>query len=125
MKMETLLQSAEDAESLPKIQSHHKVIVLCGSTRFKDEFINTNRTLTLGGKIVLSLAIFSKSEPNTKLNQRDIQTLMKVHEDKITLSDAILVINKNGYMGKGTIQEIDYAQKQGKPIYYLEPLSAK
>ena len=33
----------------------YKVITLCGSTRFKDEFIETQKRLTLEGNIVISV----------------------------------------------------------------------
>ncbi len=34
----------------------YKVITLCGSTRFKDEFIRVQKQLTLQGNIVISPA---------------------------------------------------------------------
>ena len=35
-----------------------------------------------------------------------------------------MVLNRGGYIGSSTRSEIDYAEKLGKPITYLEPLSA-
>ena len=35
-----------------------KVITLCGSTRFKDEFLETQKRLTLEGNIVISVGLF-------------------------------------------------------------------
>ena len=35
-----------------------KVITLCGSTRFKDEFMETQKRLTLEGNIVISVGLF-------------------------------------------------------------------
>lgn len=34
---------------------NYKVITLCGSTRFKDEFLQTQKDLTLQGNIVISV----------------------------------------------------------------------
>ena len=43
-----------------------------------------------------------------------------MHKQKIDTSDAILVINKNGYIGDSTKSEIEYAKAQNKEIIYLE-----
>lgn len=54
----------------------YPVITLCGSTRFKEQF----------------------------------------------MADAIYVINVDGYIGESTRSEIEYALRNGKRVYYLEPL---
>lgn len=96
-----------------------KVITLCGSTRFKDDFIKTQEKLALEGNIVLSVDIFSKAD-GISISDNDISTLDEMHNDKINMSDAIFVINKNGYIGKSTESEIEYAKSLGKEIMYLE-----
>ena len=96
-----------------------KVITLCGSTRFKDDFIKTQEKLALEGNIVLSVDIFSKAD-GISISDNDISTLDEMHKDKINMSDAIFVINKNGYIGKSTESEIEYAKSLGKEIMYLE-----
>jgi len=37
---------------------NYKVITLCGSTRFKDDFERINKALTLAGNIVISVGCF-------------------------------------------------------------------
>lgn len=50
----------------------YKVITLCGSTRFKDAFMETQKRLTLDGNIVISVGLFGHSgdeevwKPGTK-----------------------------------------------------------
>ena len=39
----------------------YKVITLCGSTRFKDAFMETQKCLTLEGNIVISVGLFGHS----------------------------------------------------------------
>ena len=39
----------------------YKVITLCGSSRFKDAFMQVQKRLTLEGNIVLSLGLFGHS----------------------------------------------------------------
>ena len=55
------------------MQGPYKVITLCGSTRFKDQFIEAQKRLTL-----------------------------------------------EGYIGRSTKSEIEYAKRTGKPVRYLE-----
>jgi hypothetical protein len=42
------------------------------------------------------------------------------HRKKIDLSDAIYVINVNGYIGDSTFNEIKYAKSKGKEVIYLK-----
>ena len=105
----------------------YKVITLCGSTRFKDEFMKAQKDLTLQGNIVISVGLFGHSGDNEVWENMDEGTLTKtkemlddIHKRKIDMSDEIFVINKNGYIGKSTKSEIEYAKAKGKYINYLE-----
>jgi hypothetical protein len=99
-----------------------QVITLCGSTRFKKEFEEVNKRLSLEGKVVLTVAFFGHAD-NLNLSTADKATLDKVHLRKIDLVQAIYVINVGGYIGESTKREIAYAKQQGKPIYYHEKLN--
>jgi len=44
-----------------KMIGKYKVITLCGSTRFKDEFMEAQKRLTLEGNIVISVGLFGHS----------------------------------------------------------------
>ena len=48
--------------------------------------------------------------------------LDELHLRKIDMSDELFIINKDGYIGDSTRNEIEYAEKQGKPVFYLEPI---
>ena len=95
-----------------------KIITLCGSSRFKDDILNTYKKLTLQDNIVLFDAIFNQNELN--LNDNEKQLIDKNHKQKILMSDEIFVINKNGYIGNSTKSEIEFAKKLNKPIKYME-----
>lgn len=43
-----------------------------------------------------------------------------MHKRKIDMADSIYVINVGGYIGSSTRSEIEYAQKNGKEVKYLE-----
>lgn len=108
----------------------YKVITLCGSTRFKDQFMQTQKELTLQGNIVISVGLFGHSENQEVWENMDEGTLMKtkemlddMHKRKIDMADEIFVINVNGYIGDSTKSEIEYAKTHGKKVQYLEELS--
>jgi len=43
-----------------------------------------------------------------------------MHKRKIDLAQSIYVINRDGYIGRSTRSEIEYAKAAGKEIYYME-----
>ena len=105
----------------------YRVITLCGSTRFKDEFIEAQKRLTLEGNIVISVGLFGHSGDNEVWENMDEGTLTKtkemlddMHKRKIDMADEIFVINVDGYIGSSTRSEIEYAKAMGKPVRYLE-----
>lgn len=98
----------------------YKIITLCGSTKFKDEFIKVQKDLTLKGNIVLAVGLFGHSGDNEVWVGNMKEMLDDMHKKRIDMSDAIFVINKNGYIGDSTKNEIEYAIKNNKEIFYLE-----
>lgn len=95
-----------------------KVITLCGSTKFKEQFEKVNTYLTLQGNIVISLGFFEQSE-GIELTQEQAELFEKIHYEKINMSDEIFVIDVNGYIGNSTKKEIEYAKQHGKSIRYF------
>ncbi|MDE7405559.1 MAG: hypothetical protein K2M89_01630 [Clostridiales bacterium] len=98
----------------------YPVITLCGSTRFKDEFITAQKRLTLEGNIVISVGLFGHSGDDEVFTDNVKQMLDDMHKRKIDMADEIFVINKNGYIGSSTKSEIEYAKATGKKVRYLE-----
>ena len=109
------------------MQEKYPVITLCGSTRFKDEFMNAQKRLTLEGNIVISVGLFGHSGDQEVWENMDEGTLTKtkemlddMHKRKIDMADSIYGINVGGYIGDSTRSEIEYAKKHGKEVQYLE-----
>ena len=100
----------------------YPVITLCGSTRFKEQFLEAQKDLTLGGNIVISVGLFGHSGDNEVWTEGTKAMLDDMHKRKIDMADAIYVINVGGYIGESTRSEIEYAKKHGKQILYLEAL---
>ena len=96
----------------------YKVITLCGSTRFKEDFERVNRELTLMGNIVISVGCFGHA--GDTFTERQKIMLDDIHKRKIDMADAIYVINKDGYIGSSTRSEIKYAIAHGKQVILME-----
>ena len=102
-----------------------RIVCLCGSTRFKEAFDEANYQETMAGRIVLSVGFFMHTTGNRHgegigATPEQKIALDELHKRKIDLADEVYVLNVVGYVGSSTRSEIEYAQKIGKPIRYLE-----
>lgn len=97
-----------------------KVITLCGSTRFKDQFLEQQKRLTLEGNVVISVGLFGHSGDEEVWKPGMKEMLDKMHLQKIDMADEIFVINVGGYIGESTKREIAYAESLGKKVNFLE-----
>ena len=102
-----------------------KIITLCGSIKFKEEFLKIQEKFTLEGYIVLTPIFF----PNLKkeLLTEEVKTMLaKMHKQKIAMSDLVIIVNVRGYLGESTKEEIRYAQEKAKKvIYYTDLIKSK
>ena len=101
------------------MQKNFPIITLCGSTKFKDEFLYVQKQLTLQGYIVISVGLFGHSGDTEVWNGDTKQMLDDMHKAKIDLADEIFVIDVDDYIGSSTKSEIAYAQSSGKRVRYL------
>lgn len=97
-----------------------KIITLCGSLKFQEEMMIVAEELALKGNCVLT-PVYPVLE-NYKRTDEQIEKLKEAHFKRIELSDAILVVNVNNYIGDSTNLEIKYAKKLGKEIIYYTDL---
>lgn len=109
----------------------YRVITLCGSTRFRDAFMEAQKRLTLEGNIVISVGLFGHAGDSEVWEGMAEDTMTKtkemlddMHKRKIDIADEIFVINVGGYIGSSTRSEIEYAKAAGKAVRYLEPVEA-
>ena len=98
----------------------YPVITPCGSTRFKEQFLEAQKRLTLEGNIVISVGLFGHSGDDEVWTEGTKEMLDDMHKRKIDIADSIYVINVGGYIGQSTRSEIEYAKKNGKEVRYLE-----
>ena len=106
---------------------NYKVITLCGSTKFKEDFMRIQKELTLQGNIVISVGLFGHAGDSEVWDDMSEGTLSEtkkmlddMHKRKIDMADEIYVINRGGYIGESTRSEINYAREHGKSVFYME-----
>jgi len=99
-------------------ENKYNVITLCGSTKFKDEYMQAQIKLTLEGNIILACPIFHHAD-NLEVSDEICYMLNEMHKKRIDMSSEIYVINKDGYIGNSTRNEIEYAGKTGKKVRYM------
>lgn len=97
-----------------------KIVTLCGSLKFQKEMMTVAEKMALDGYCVLT-PVYPVSEKMDRTKEQLIK-LKEAHFKRIELSDAILVVNINNYIGDSTNLEIDYAKKLGKKIIYYTDL---
>lgn len=98
-----------------------KIVCLCGSTRFMQQFFDSGWEKTLQGEIVLSVGVCKHATDHggEALGEEIASMLDELHLRKIDLADYIFVLNVNGYIGNSTRNEINYALSIGKKVEYL------
>lgn len=97
----------------------YKVITICGSTRFKEDILKAQKDLTMQGNVVLSCPFFNHAD-GIEMTEKDSYLVDELHKQKIDMSDAIYVVNKGGYIGESTSNEIIYAESIGKRVIFME-----
>jgi hypothetical protein len=106
-----------------------RIVCLCGSTRFYQQFKEANYRETMAGKIVLSVGFYPHAQVQEHGQHLGVTAEQKValdelHKRKIDLADEVLVLDVGGYIGESTKSEIEHAKRAGKPIRYLSAQSA-
>lgn len=95
-----------------------KVVTICGSLRFWDKIQEISERLELENEYVVIGIVPHVIDRDLAEHEKNL--LGELHKTKIDLSDAIFVINPDGYIGESVKSEIEYAKAKGKEIIYLE-----
>ena len=98
-----------------------KVITICGSLKFQKEMIQIAEEMELKGNCVLTVIYPTRADKDA-YTEAEAEMLDKMHKEKIKMSDAILVVDVNGYIGSSTRSEIEFAKNLGKEIMYYHDL---
>ena len=99
-----------------------KIITVCGSLRFYKEMMEITEKMELQGNCML-VPIYNPTKPNKDdFTKEEALMLDKMHKERIKLSNAILVVNVNDYIGSSTKSEIEFAKSLNKEILYYTDL---
>ena len=74
--------------------------------------------MALEGYCILT-PVYSVSK-KIDITKKQLINLKEAHFKRIELSDAILVVNINNYIGESTNLEMDYTKKGKEIIYYTD-----
>ena len=93
------------------------IACVCGSTRFKDEYLELHKQLTLAGIVYVSVGFFGHQE---RIEPTPIEkaVLDALHMYKVQMSDYLVIVDIDGYIGESTAKEIEYGKLLGKQVYY-------
>lgn len=92
-----------------------KIITICGSLKYQKEMMDVAEKLALKGNCVLT-PVYPVN--NNERTENQLKILKEEHFKKIELSNEIMVVNVNNYIGNNTKLEIDYANKLNKKIVF-------
>lgn len=104
-------------------QNRPQIVCLCGPLRFMDMFRETDYALEMQGAIVVGPSFVPGAlvhDGNTGCTPEQKIALDALHKRKIDICDAVLVLNRGGYIGESTKSEIDYAKAHDKPVFYWD-----
>ena len=96
----------------------YSVVLLIGSTKFKDVFLEVEEKLALKGYLVFTPSVYNQSGevPGCGVaTQKILDTAAKM---KVCRSDIVIVIDKDGYIGSSTKKQIEWAELLNKPVLY-------
>lgn len=115
-------------------------VTICGSMRHIPEMLEWYEILSLEGYLVylpVLLGAHGRTIPGSDIRSLRDETVIKVphylgvsdelkeklqqlHFKKISESDFIFVVNPGGYVGEGTMAEIEFAKDRLTPVQYLD-----
>lgn len=100
-----------------------KTITVCGSLIFYKEIVEIALKMELEGNCMLVPIYNPYNTDKDSFTEEEINMISKMHYEKIKLSDAILVVDIDGYIGNSTSKEIEYAKTLNKEILCYSELT--
>lgn len=96
----------------------YSVVLLIGSTKFKDVFLEVEEKLALKGYLVFTPSIYNQSGEVPGYGVETKKILDTAAKMKVCRSDIVIVIDKDGYIGSSTKKQIEWAELLNKPVLY-------
>lgn len=98
----------------------YPIVVMAGSSRFREQYEREAKRLTLEGNLVIPLILYRDRDAIDAFDPKNAKTLRNICDQKVELCDVLFVVNYNGYIGTRTGETIRYAESLGKSVVYME-----
>ena len=95
-----------------------KVVTICGSMRYAKNMQKIASDLEKQHGWCVIQCVYDIDKNTT--TEAEMENIVNAHWKKIDISDAVYVVNIDGYIGSSTTNEINYAKAKGKEIIYHE-----
>jgi hypothetical protein len=95
-----------------------KVVTLCGSMRFQNEMMEIAEKLAREGECVLTPVYMVMKD--CEISEEEVERLKLEQFKRIELADEIFVVDVDGYVGESTMAEIEFAERNGKMVRWME-----
>ena len=95
-----------------------KVVTLCGSMRFQNEMMEIAEKLAREGECVLTPVYMVIKD--CEISEDEVKRLKLEQFKRIGLADEVFVVNVDGYVGESTMTEIEFAERNGKRVRWME-----
>lgn len=93
-----------------------KTVTICGSMRFEKEMMTISFLLETKYNFCVLQCVYNTEQHD--ISEHELEMLAQAHYQKIELSDAIFVLDIDGYIGEQVSREIEYAKTLGKEVIY-------
>ena len=123
MKTDSIVRLIQDFADNSKVTGIP--IVLIGSTKFKEEFLEAGKLFTIYGHVTMHTDVFTGAD-GYEITEYQAHECMLASHRRIDiaklLGGVVFVLNADGYIGESTKEEIEYAIQQGVRVEYLKPI---
>jgi hypothetical protein len=99
-----------------------RVITVCGSLRYIKEMMEISEKMEFEGNCILVPIYNFTRKSKDEYSEEELEMLVKMQKERIKMSDAILVVDVNGYIGESTSREIEYAKLLDKSIIFYSDI---
>ena len=93
-----------------------KIVTICGSMRFEEQMKKIAFDLETKGDMCVIQCVYDINKE--LIDKPTVEKLNRIHMKKIDISEAIFVVDIDGYIGEQVKNEIKYAKSMGKEIIY-------
>lgn len=110
----------EAQEEVKLLRSMPEIVMLAGSSRYKQAFEQTAETIALQGKIVLGKSVYKPGE-EWNLTEREKDMIHAIQFRMCDLASRLHIVNVDAYIGEDTYNLIRYALRIDRTITFHEP----